>query len=76
MDEIDKHSVDDIIEINQIKKLLKTKQQKDIFTWLIKIVDKTLNGKTTQNPIELTFEETSEEDEDDLDLSDHSSDED
>tara|TARA_R110000851_G_scaffold18523_3_gene58181 strand:+ start:750 stop:980 length:231 start_codon:yes stop_codon:yes gene_type:complete len=76
MDEIDKHSVDDIIEINQIKKLLKTKQQKDIFTWLIKIVDKTLNGKTTTNPVELTFEETSEEDEDDLDLSDHSSDED
>ena len=75
MDEIDKHSVDDIIEINQIKKLLKTKQQKDIFTWLIKIVDKTLNGKTTTNPVELTFEETSEEDEDDLDLSDHSSDE-
>ena len=75
MDEIEKHSVDDIIEINQIKKLLKTKQQKDIFTWLIKIVDKTLNGKTTTNPVELTFEETSEEDEDDLDLSDHSSDE-
>tara|TARA_R110000765_G_scaffold160408_1_gene264622 strand:+ start:49 stop:276 length:228 start_codon:yes stop_codon:yes gene_type:complete len=75
MDEIEKHSVDDIIEINQIKNLLKTKQQKDIFTWLIKIVDKTLNGKTTQNPIELTFDETSSE-EDELDLSDHSSDED
>ena len=75
MDEIEKHSVDDIIEINQIKNLLKTRQQKDIFTWLIKIVDKTLNGKTTQNPIELTFEETSSE-EDELDLSDHSSDED
>ena len=76
MDEIEKHNVNDIIEINQIKKLLKTSQQKEVFTWLVKIVDKTLNGKTTTNPVELTFEETSEEDEDDLDLSDHSSDED
>ncbi len=75
MDEIDKHSVSDIIEINQIKKLLKTSQQKEVFTWLCDIVSKSLNGKTTTNPVELTFEETSE-DEDDLDLSDHSSDED
>ena len=76
MSHLEKHSVDDIIEINEIKKLLKTSQQKEVFTWLVKIVDKTLNGKTTTNPVELTFEETSEEDEDDLDLSDHSSDED
>lgn len=76
MDEIEKHSVSDIIEINQIKKLLKTSQQKEVFTWLCDIVSKSLNGKTTTNPVELTFEETSEEDEDDLDLSDHSSDED
>jgi|TARA_R110000744_G_scaffold190933_2_gene310159 hypothetical protein len=75
MDEIDKHNVNDIIEINQIKKLLKTSQQKEVFTWLCDIVSKSLNGKTTTNPVELTFEETSE-DEDDLDLSDHSSDED
>ena len=75
MDEIEKHSVSDIIEINQIKKLLKTKNQKEVFTWLCDIVSKSLNGKTTQNPIELTFDETSE-DEDELDLSDHSSDED
>ena len=73
--DIEKHSVDDIIEIEQIKKILKTKQQKEVFTWMIKIVDKSLNGKTTTNPVELVFEETSE-DEDDLDLSDHSSDED
>tara|TARA_R110002020_G_scaffold165762_2_gene353422 strand:- start:645 stop:872 length:228 start_codon:yes stop_codon:yes gene_type:complete len=75
MDEIDKHNVNDIIEINQIKNLLKTSQQKEVFTWLCDIVSKSLNGKTTTNPVELTFEETSE-DEDDLDLSDHSSDED
>ena len=47
-----------------------------MFTWLCDIVSKSLNGKTTQNPIELTFDETSDEDEDELDLSDHSSDED
>jgi len=76
MDGIDKHNVNDIIEINQIKKLLKTSQQKEVFTWLCDIVSKSLNGKTTQNPIELTFDETSDEDEDELDLSDHSSDED
>jgi len=75
MDEIEKHSVSDIIEINQIKKLLKTKQQKEVFTWLCDIVSKSLNGKTTTNPVELTFEETSSEEEE-LDLSDHSSDED
>tara|TARA_R110002012_G_C11369980_1_gene581887 strand:+ start:407 stop:631 length:225 start_codon:yes stop_codon:yes gene_type:complete len=74
MDEIEKHNVNDIIEINQIKKLLKTSQQKEVFTWLCDIVSKSLNGKTTTNPVELTFEETSEEEE--LELSDHSSDED
>jgi len=74
--DIEKHSVSDIIEIDQIKKLLKTKNQKEIFKWLCDIADKSLNGKTTQNPIELTFDETSDEDEDELDLSDHSSDED
>lgn len=75
MEGIEKHSVDDIIEIEQIKKNLKTKQQKEVFTWMIKIVDKSLNCKTTQNPVELVFEETSSEEEE-LDLSDHSSDED
>ena len=75
MDGIEKLSCAEIIEIEQIKNLLKTRQQKEVFEWLVKIVDKTLNGKTTQNPIELTFDETSE-DEDELDLSDHSSDED
>ena len=75
MDEIEKLSCAEIIEINQIKNLLKTRQQKEVFTWLCDIVSKSLNGKTTTNPVELTFEETSE-DEDDLDLSDHSSDED
>ena len=75
MDGIEKLSCAEIIEIEQIKKLLKTSQQKEVFTWLIKIVDKSLNGKTTQNPVELTFEETSSEEEE-LDLSDHSSDED
>ena len=76
MDGIEKLSCAEIIEIEQIKNLLKTRQQKEVFEWLVKIVDKTLNGKTTQNPIELTFDETSSEDEYDLDLSDHSSDED
>ena len=75
MDGIEKLSCAEIIEIEQIKNMLKTRQQKEVFEWLVKIVDKTLNGKTTQNPIELTFDETSE-DEDELDLSDHSSDED
>jgi hypothetical protein len=75
MEGIEKHNVDDIIEINQIKKLLKTKQQKDIFAWVIKIVNKELNGKTTQTPIELVYDETSSEEEE-LHLSDHSSDED
>lgn len=74
MSHLEKHSVDDIIEINEIKKLLKTKNQKEVFKWVCEIVDKSINGKTTETPVELTFEETSEEEE--LDLSDHSSDED
>ena len=39
MDCIEKHSVNDILEIEQIKKLLKTKQQKDLFNWMIQIVN-------------------------------------
>tara|TARA_R110000824_G_scaffold160029_1_gene334706 strand:+ start:431 stop:655 length:225 start_codon:yes stop_codon:yes gene_type:complete len=74
MDCIEKHSVNDILEIEQIKKILKTKQQKDLFNWMIQIVNKELNGNTTKNPVELVFEETSSEEE--LDLSDHESDED
>tara|TARA_R110001606_G_scaffold226723_1_gene374851 strand:- start:34 stop:258 length:225 start_codon:yes stop_codon:yes gene_type:complete len=74
MEGIDEHNVDDIIEIKQIKKLLKTKNQKDIFKWLCDIADKSLNCKTTTSPIELVYEETSSEEE--LELSDHSSDED
>ena len=74
MDCIEKHSVNDILEIEQIKKLLKTKQQKDLFNWMIQIVNKELNGNTTKNPVELVFEETSSEEE--LELSDHESDED
>ena len=72
---MEKLSCAEIIEIEQIKKLLKTKNQKEVFNWLIKIVDKSLNHKTTETPIELTYEETDDE-EDELDLSDHSSDED
>tara|TARA_R110000824_G_scaffold99875_1_gene237401 strand:- start:39 stop:275 length:237 start_codon:yes stop_codon:yes gene_type:complete len=75
--EMEKLSCGDIIEIEQIKKLLKTKQQKEVFNWLVKIVDKSLNHKTTESPIELTtFDETSSEEDEELDLSDHSSDED
>tara|TARA_R110002096_G_scaffold246201_1_gene438471 strand:- start:62 stop:286 length:225 start_codon:yes stop_codon:yes gene_type:complete len=74
MDCIEKHSVNDILEIEQIKKILKTKQQKDLFNWMIQIVNKELNGNTTKNPVELVFEETSSEEE--LELSDHESDED
>jgi hypothetical protein len=74
MDCIEKHSVNDILEIEQIKKLLKTTQQKDLFNWMIQIVNKELNGNTTKNPVELVFEETSSEEE--LELSDHESDED
>jgi hypothetical protein len=70
--DIEKHSVSDIIEIDQIKKLLKTKNQKEIFKWICDIVNKELNGKTTTSPVELVYEETSEED--DLELSDHDSD--
>lgn len=72
---MEKLSCDDIIEIEQIKKLLKTSQQKEVFNWLVKIVDKSLNHKITESPVELTYEETDDE-EDELDLSDHSSDED
>lgn len=75
--EMEKLSCGDIIEIEQIKKLLKTKQQKEVFNWLVKIVDKSLNHKITESPIELTtFDETSSEEDEELDLSDHSSDED
>lgn len=74
MDCIEKHSVNDILEIEQMKKLLKTTQQKDLFNWMIQIVNKELNGNTTKNPVELVFEETSSEEE--LELSDHESDED
>ena len=75
--EMEKLSCAEIIEIEQIKKLLKTKQQKEVFNWLVKIVDKSLNHKTTESPIELTtFDETSSEEDEELDLSDHSSDED
>ena len=75
--DIEKLSCGDIIEIEQIKKLLKTKQQKEVFNWLVKIVDKSLNHKITESPIELTtFDETSSEEDGELDLSDHSSDED
>lgn len=73
--DIEKLSCADIIEIEQIKKLLKTSQQKEVFNWLVKIVDKSLNHKITESPVELTYEETDDE-EDELDLSDHSSDED
>ena len=73
MSHLEKHSVDDIIEINEIKKLLTTNNQKEVFKWVCDIVDKSLNCKKTENPVELTFEETSSEEE--LDLSDHSSDE-
>ena len=73
MSHLEKHSVDDIIEINEIKKLLTTKNQKEVFKWVCDIVDKSINCKKTENPVELVFEETSSEDE--LDLSDHSSDE-
>ena len=74
MDGIEKLSCDDILEINEIKKLLKTSNQKEVFTWLLKIVNKELNGNTTKNPVELVYEETSSEEE--LELSDHDSDED
>jgi len=73
--EVEKLSCADIIEIEQIKKLLKTRQQKDVFNWLVKITDKSLNHKTTESPVELTYEETDDEEDDELDLSDHSSDE-
>ena len=75
--DMEKLSCAEIIEIEQIKKLLKTKQQKEVFNWLVKIVDKSLNHKITESPIELTtFDETSSEEDEELDLSDHSSDED
>ena len=74
MEGIDEHNVDDIIEINQIKKLLKTKNQKEIFKWICDIASKELNGKITISPVELVYEETSSEEE--LELSDHESDED
>ena len=73
---MEKLSCAEIIEIEQIKKLLKTRQQKEVFNWLIKIVDKSLNHKITESPIELTYDETSSEEDEELDLSDHSSDED
>ena len=73
---MEKLSCAEIIEIEQIKKLLKTKQQKEVFNWLVKIVDKSLNHKITESPIELTYDETSSEEDEELDLSDHSSDED
>jgi hypothetical protein len=75
MDDIEKLTCDDIIEIEQIKKLLKTRQQKEVFNWLVKITDKSLNHTITETPIELTYDETDDSDEE-LDLSDHSSDED
>lgn len=74
--DMEKLSCAEIIEIEQIKKLLKTKQQKEVFNWLVKIVDKSLNHKITESPIELTYDETSSEEDEELDLSDHSSDED
>ena len=74
--DMEKLSCAEIIEIEQIKKLLKTKNQKEVFNWLIKIVDKSLNHKITESPIELTYDETSSEEDEELDLSDHSSDED
>ena len=74
---MEKLSCAEIIEIEQIKKLLKTKNQKEVFNWLIKIVDKSLNHKITESPVALTtFDETSSEEDEELDLSDHSSDED
>ena len=71
---MEEHNVDDILEIIQIKKLLKSKNQKEVFKWLCEIVNKELNGKTTESPVQLIYDETSSEEE--LELSDHESDED
>lgn len=75
---VEKHKLDDVIEIKEIKKLIKKhKCQYDlmtIFEWMETIVNKEINGGAKQ-PVELVYEETSEEEEE-LELSDHESDED
>lgn len=75
MDTIETLNCLDIIEVAQIEHLLKTDKQKEVFKWICDIASKALNNKTTQNPVELVYEETSS-DEEDLELSDHSSDDD